>query len=410
MRCIRLAGGLALALALGGRAVADPAPYSAPITVSDAEVRSGPTTDPKFYPTNRLRRGDVVQVLKERQDGWLEIRPPEGSFSWINTRFITQPIPTQPNNFVVVAPGGAKVPVLMGGALGQGKPTVVGAALLQGTMVHRYQNGGQAGAPFLDPEGTWMPIEPPAAEVRFLRYEAIAKAPATVPAAAQLAIQTQPAGSPPASSFMPTPGSQPAAAPSDKPTHAEVEELYQKAVAAERAGYVQMAIQLYAKAGSLGLTINSPVVPEAIARAHFLINASSPVAQAAAPQNPTNPMVAEPAAPPSARLTRPTAPATGVEQPLTTTSATFTTSRQQATSNATSPWVGRLRRAGRVIGTLPTYVLESADGRPILYANGVTGVNLEAYLGQYVELIGSAAYLGEIRTNHMWVAQVRLAQ
>ena len=292
MRSIPLAGGLALALclslALGGPATADPAPYSTAIVVPEAEVRSGPTTDPKFYPTNRLRKGDIVQVVKERPDGWLEIRPPQGSFSWINTLFVTQPIPTQPNNFVVVAQGGAKVSVLMGGELGQGRPTVEGAKLEQGTLVSRYVKTGETTRLAYDADGSWMPIDPPAAEVRYLRAEAVAKTPppAPVPAAAPA---PQGATNPAASgftSFTPAPlapapaGGQAAAtpAPSDKPTHAEVEELYNNAGAADRIGNVQLAVQLYTKAAALGLTINSPVAPQAIGRANYLLGTAPPPA------------------------------------------------------------------------------------------------------------------------------------
>jgi hypothetical protein len=422
MRSIPLAGGSALALclslALGGPATADPAPYNAAITSPEAEVRSGPTTDPKFYPTNRLRKGDVVQVVKERADGWLEIRPPQGSFSWINTRSVTQPIPTQPNNFVVVTQGGAKASVLMGGELGQGRPTVEGAKLEQGTMVFRYTKTGETTRVAHDTDGSWMPIDPPAAEVRYLRADAVAKAPAANPPAAPVAVPAAaaPQGAAGVPSFTPTAvppapvGGQLATttpAPGDKPTHAQVEEVYNQAVAADRAGNVQLATQLYAKAASLGLTINSPVAPQAIGRANYLLGTAPPPAGSPLADSRLRPSTAGDPVAPVVRLAQPYPPAV---QPVSTAGATFTTSRQPGDSASTPQWVGRLRRAGRGIGNRPTFVLDSTTGTPLLYVNPVAGVELDSYVGHTVELIGTTTYYGELRAHYMWATQVRLLQ
>src|SRR4051812_1355852 len=85
MRSISLPAGMTLTLILvcGSYIAAAPLPYTATVTQPEVEVRSGRSADPNFYPTNRLHRGDVVEVLKEFPDGWLGIRPPRESFSWI---------------------------------------------------------------------------------------------------------------------------------------------------------------------------------------------------------------------------------------------------------------------------------------------------------------------------------------
>ncbi len=404
MRSALLAGGTALALALAlalapcGRA-ADPVPYAASVTAPDAEARSGPSADAKFYPTNRLRRGDVVQVLKERPDGWLEIRPPEGSFSWINTRFVSQPFAAQPNNYVITAPPGEKVPAMVGGELVEAKPTVEGARLERATQVRRYERAGHPGMNKTDADGTWMPIEPPAGEVRYLRADAVARPPS--PPAPGAAPGPAAPGAAAGSTFIPAPG-QPLPA-NENPTHAELDELYARAVAAERAGDVNQAARLYSRVAALGLPINHTYARQALHRASYLLGGAGGAAPAV--DSRVYSMPAEPPPPPSARLARPFPPAPG--QPAAPAGATFTTSRQPGDTGAAPRWVGRLRRAGRGIGDRPTYVLESTRGVPILYANPGPGVDLESLVGRDVELVGNAVYYGEVRANYMAVTQVR---
>ncbi len=59
-------------------------PYTADVSVDEVEVRCGPGWD--YYATQHLRRGTKVDVYRHEPGGWLAIRPPEGSFSWIPAR------------------------------------------------------------------------------------------------------------------------------------------------------------------------------------------------------------------------------------------------------------------------------------------------------------------------------------
>jgi uncharacterized protein YgiM (DUF1202 family) len=62
-------------------AAAEPAPYQARVIAAGVPVHSGPGDN--FYPTDTLSQGDTVEVYREKAGGWLAIRPPMGSFSWI---------------------------------------------------------------------------------------------------------------------------------------------------------------------------------------------------------------------------------------------------------------------------------------------------------------------------------------
>jgi hypothetical protein len=56
-------------------------PYSVFVAQDEAFARCGPADD--YYQTDPLRPGQELEVYAETDDGWLGIRPPADSFSWI---------------------------------------------------------------------------------------------------------------------------------------------------------------------------------------------------------------------------------------------------------------------------------------------------------------------------------------
>ena len=68
-------------LATGANAEEIRFPYQAQITGGDVYIRSGPGKN--YYPTDKLQRGNVVEVYRHDPGGWYAIRPPRRSFSWI---------------------------------------------------------------------------------------------------------------------------------------------------------------------------------------------------------------------------------------------------------------------------------------------------------------------------------------
>jgi uncharacterized protein YgiM (DUF1202 family) len=73
-----------VACAQADRAAAESSPYEARVIVGSAPVQSGPGEN--FYPTDTLAQGDTVEVYREKPGGWLAIRPPVGSYSWVAER------------------------------------------------------------------------------------------------------------------------------------------------------------------------------------------------------------------------------------------------------------------------------------------------------------------------------------
>lgn len=56
-------------------------PYPVFIAQENAYTRCGPSEE--FYRTDPLRHGQELMVYAETDDGWLGVRPPDGSFCWI---------------------------------------------------------------------------------------------------------------------------------------------------------------------------------------------------------------------------------------------------------------------------------------------------------------------------------------
>jgi uncharacterized protein YgiM (DUF1202 family) len=66
-----------------------------------ADVRSGPGK--KYYATAQLAQGTPIEVYRDDPGGWLAIRPPEGSFSWVLARQLR--MTNQPNLAEVIDQG-----------------------------------------------------------------------------------------------------------------------------------------------------------------------------------------------------------------------------------------------------------------------------------------------------------------
>jgi hypothetical protein len=378
------------------------------VSATEAEVRSGPSTSSNFYVTNRLRRGQPVEVIQDLGNGWLKILPPEGSFSYINTRFLRHIVPNQPN--YVVALEGGEVPVLIGSEfVNDHRPTVVGVKLKPGAQVV------SIGKTQEDTDGSWMPIEPPPGEGRYLRADSVAPAPplpGAILTSAGVSASSATARGPlvpsqaPSANLPPTP-----------------EALWQQARQAEASGQRAEAIRLFLQVCTEASQSNPTLAKWALDWAHYLQSGHAGYGVTVGVPSPayagqTYPLTAEETSvrlnpPPGARAVwaDPRGNATEGTIPRATPAArsVFTSGGAAA---APADWVqyrGRLRQAGRAVEGQKTYVLEmevAGYQRPIAYIAAGPGVDLTSNVGKMVEVFGPAVYRGDIRTNHLTAMRV----
>jgi hypothetical protein len=78
---MRSIGVIAVFLCALRAAAADQFPYTAYVNSEDVYIRSGPGKN--YYPTDKLAKGQPVQVYRHDPGGWYAIQPVEGSFSWV---------------------------------------------------------------------------------------------------------------------------------------------------------------------------------------------------------------------------------------------------------------------------------------------------------------------------------------
>jgi SH3-like domain-containing protein len=146
-------------------AAEDEFPYPALVFVETAEVRCGPGDE--FYVTGKLKRGVEVEVYRHEANGWMAIRPPAGSFSWIPARSLR----------------GTETPDVAEAA--EADVVVWVGTSIESVQRHKWQVELQPGerveilnrkllAPFqgAEPE-TWCMVAPPAGEFRWIHTNAI---------------------------------------------------------------------------------------------------------------------------------------------------------------------------------------------------------------------------------------------
>jgi hypothetical protein len=162
--------------ALGGAVSAPPPPPltagkpasnlgEAIVKVALLDVRSAPRDNAS--PTSRLRANDKVSIVRESPPstpGWLAIRPPAGSFSWIQGKYLK----VEGRSGVVEGDAKVEVPVLAGSNFIEAPPTVETGRVRGGTRVALLDQ------PMRTPEGgLWYPIQPVADEVRWIPASAV---------------------------------------------------------------------------------------------------------------------------------------------------------------------------------------------------------------------------------------------
>lgn len=150
-----------LGLLIPNPALAQSQPYVA--TITDSEVKLRAFASDKYPVTGTLPRGSIVVVDHEAEAGWLAVRPPAGSVSWIPTTFVT-PIDESrplPQNVVVNSEGSV---TLAPGQVGLPQPldAIRKVNVPNGTILTVI-------GPKVSYQGkTWYPVVPPDGDYRYL--------------------------------------------------------------------------------------------------------------------------------------------------------------------------------------------------------------------------------------------------
>jgi hypothetical protein len=327
------------------------------ITAGAVEVRSGPGTN--CYASSTLKNGDQVEVIDDgaNHPGWLAIRPPRGSKSWIQVANVKIEQANNPSQGKVHSSSNMLASVRPDSITPNEEFSVESVKLPSGTPVMI------VGPHKLDKSGTaWLPILPPERDLRYIPNNAIAKVDVIQQTGAQ-----GPSG------FVSPPGGPPLISQADK-TLDQAKQLYQLAAQSND--------------------------PNERAQAQNRLQALQQI-----------PSV-QPGYPGSATTAGNVSKVTLGTQ--TSSSGGNTALYQTATlSTEAARWSswGILRattlppRDGQ-----PVYRLEDAHGSPLGYAVAAPGLSLQTYVGQTCCLYGTVVRRSDdpVRANVTVVSQIAL--
>ena len=140
-----------LAMCPLGTALAVEFPYVAYVNSADVYVRSGPGRD--YYPTDKVQKGEKIEVYRHDPGGWLAIRPPRQSFSWVSSRHL-DPVD---DRLAVVNSG--RVVARVGSTFSDVRD-VIQVRLEKGEQVELFDSPAT--------DSPWCKIAPPAGEFRWV--------------------------------------------------------------------------------------------------------------------------------------------------------------------------------------------------------------------------------------------------
>lgn len=128
-------------------------PYTAYVITDELYVRSGPGQS--YYPTDKLSRGQAVEVYRHDPGGWLAVRPVDGSFCWVHARYLE---PKGDGLAEVTADG---VSCRIGSRLSDARD-IIGVRLKRGEVVELFDENQ------LHRGDGWCRILPPAGDFRWV--------------------------------------------------------------------------------------------------------------------------------------------------------------------------------------------------------------------------------------------------
>jgi hypothetical protein len=407
---------------------ADFTPYEARVVATGASVHSGPGDN--FYPTDTLAQGDVVEVYQEKAGGWLAIRPPVNSYSWVAAAELKM----RDGGLAEVISDG--VASRIGSRLSD-KHNAAQVRLKKGEVVE-----------VLDEEiigdEKWYKISPPDGEFRWIRAPLVervgviqmASAESTAPAVtaseakadavAPPLMPTTPAASPPPLSSAPqtatTPPPTSAAPPTPSPTASAAPAPAAPTAKSPASGPVadDLSRELAAIELRLSRMVAAPVnlwnterlerdAAQLLARAQTTAERDAvqvtlnKIRQFAAIGHRTNQLPATAAAQNGQPGANPT-PGT-VGQPGAIAGGTAA-DVGQVTGNGAYDAVGILRPVVSRRPGAPQFALVDDRGQVLSFVTPSPDVNLQPYLGRRVGVTGSRGFISEFNRTHVTAARV----
>jgi len=410
---------------------AQTSPKFAYIALPQVEARAGRSLDPKIYPTNLLRFRETIEVIEEK-DGWVGIKPPPGSFSWID-RAMVDPVAGSNTNYTVT--GAKSVPTRIGSAInGETMPTIEGVSLPKGSQVLSFW------APLKEGDKQWLKIEPPEGEVRWLPRDAVGGLPsAPSPPPTTAGTVSSPGGTVPGMLASGS-GAFPQASSAIQPpiTRPAPQDLWNQAGQAKASGKTAEALRIYtqiaqdyatthpdwARAASReaeslrnpGMTtsLSNPPPPYGVGPVTQPFNYSpySPCAPLP-PNTPWTPLYpvpqgGYPVMQPYYVQPYPTQPVMVQPQQPQVAQPSSLSGGGRIAGQGLPRGQGYVRRSGRFVDKRPVYTLETIEGRPVFYLLPTQGVSLEPYMDHKVEVSGGTYYNPETRAEILYVQQIRL--
>jgi uncharacterized protein YgiM (DUF1202 family) len=389
--CLATAG-ILLTCAPAERANAEMSPYEARVVATGAPILSGPGEN--YYPTDTLAQGDVVEVYREKSGGWLAIRPPLNSFSWVPGSDLKK----QDDGLAEVVED--NVASRIGSRLND-KRNATQVRLKKGELVE-----------VLDEEKfgneSWYKIAPPAGEFRWIQAALVERATLVKTASAETPVTDATAppliADAPASSAIPTPPSPPASPPTTNQTAATAP------VAPPQAGPVADNLSRSLNEIELRLSrmVAAPVnlwnterlerdTAQLLSRAQttserdavqVTMNKISRFAQIAHRANPSGATIAQ-----------------------STPAGQTTITPQQAGVAATAPGgpydaIGILRPVVSRRPGAPQFALVDERGQVLSFITPTPDINLQPYLGHRVGVVGNKGYIAEFNRSHVTAARV----